>query len=231
MIRVNLLPTKAVVKGTSIRTQLIAAGVIVLLFSALPILWSYSLNSQIEELNAEIAKKEKELREVKEARSKLDKIKKLNQSLKRKLDVINDIEKKRTGPVWLMDQIADALTRFPVRNVRTGNITYKYLDDRIFLDSMKVTGKDVTITGLAINNTYLVAFLNNLRNKSDLFSSVKLVYSDEEKYKGGKVRKFKITCKVNLSAEPRVGGPAAAPEPEEAPEENGGDKTASSKGR
>lgn len=232
MIRVNLLPTKAVVKGTSLRTQGIAAGVIILLSCVFPILWSHSLNSQIEELDKDIAQKEKELREVREARNKLNSIKKLNQNLKRKLDVIDDIEKKRTGPVWLMDQLTDALTRFPVKHTGTGEITYKYLDDRIFLKSMKVTQKDLVISGIAINNTYLVAFLNNLRTKSDLFSNVTLAFSDEEDYKKARVRKFKITCDINLGAEPRVGGPAAAPEPEEASAgEKGGEQTASSEGR
>ncbi len=231
MIRVNLLPTKAVVKGTSLKTQGITAGVIILLSCVFPILWSHSLSSQIEELDKDIAQKEKELREVREARSKLNSIKKLNENLKRKLKVIEDIEKKRTGPVWLMDQMTDALTRFPVRHTGTGKITYKYLDDRLFLKTMKITQNKLVISGIAINNTYLVAFLNNLRSKSDLFSNVTLAFSDEGTYNKAKVREFKITCDIDLSAKPRIGGPAAAPEPEEAPEEDSGKKTASSEGR
>ena len=219
MIRINLLPTKAVVRVTSARTQLIIAGVVILLSLIGPFLWAHSLNSRISELDGEIAKKKLELKKVEQARKKLEAIKKLNEDLKRKLEVISNIEKARVGPVWLMDQMTDAVSRFAIKNRKTGKVTWRYMDDRIFLRKMVVKGNALEIEGVAINNTYLVAFLNNLKSKSDLFQNVHLYYSDEEYHAGSRVRKFKITATIILSAKPRTGGPASETTPEETSDE------------
>ncbi len=208
MIRINLLPTKAVVRATTFRTQVIIASVVVLVSLIGMFSWAASLNSRISKLDSDIAQKQKELKEVEKARKKLKAIKKLNNNLKKKLEVIDNIEKARTGPVWMMDQLTDAISRFPVKSYKTGEVTWRYLDDKVFLKKMNIAKGKITLEGIAINNTYLVAFLNNLKSKSDVFVNVKLLYSDTTKYRKALVRKFKVTCKVKLKAKPRIGGPS-----------------------
>ena len=220
MIRINLLPTKAVVKATTIRTQAIVAGAVVLLSLIGVFSWMHSINARIKELDSEIAVKKEELKKVEEARKKLESIKKLNDNLKKKLEVIENIEKARTGPVWLMDQLADSLSRFSFKESKTGKITYRYMDDKVFLSTLKITQGKIDMSGNAINNTYLVAFLNNLKTKSDLFSNVTLQYSDNDIYGKAVVKKFQVNCGVNLSAKPYIGGPTAIPEPGTSPSSN-----------
>jgi len=213
MIRINLLPTKAVVKATTIRAQAIVAGAVVLLSLIGVFWWMHNINSRIAQLDKDIVLKKEELKKVEEARKKLESIKKLNDNLKRKLEVIQNIEKARTGPVWLMDQLSDSISRFYFRESKTGKVTWRYLDDRVFLQTLKITSGKVDMAGMALNNTYLVAFLNNLKTKSDLFQKVVLVYSDNDKYAKALVKKFQVTCEVNLNAKPYVGGPTEGPGP------------------
>ena len=213
MIRINLLPTKAVVKATTLRTQGIVAGVVVLLSLVGVFSWMHSVNARIAELDKDIAQKKEELKKVEEARKKLESIKKLNDNLKRKLEIIDNIEKARTGPVWLMDQLTDAISRFSFHDERTGRVTWRYMDDKVFLKTMKVTQGKIDVQGMAVNNTYLVAFLNNLKTKSDLFQDVVLAFSDNGVYGKAVIKKFQVTCGVNLNAKPLVGGPTAAMEP------------------
>jgi len=209
MIRINLLPTKAVVRVTTAKTQLIIGGVVILVSLLGLLFWANSLKSDIKHLDTQIKEKQQELKKVQAARKKLDIIKKTNEKLKQKMQVIENIEKSRTGPVWLMDQLTDAVSRFQVKDYRTGRVTWLYKDDKIFLKSVKISGSKLEMDGTAINNTYLVAFLNNLKYKKDVFKSVSLKYSDTEVQNKAKVRKFKVVCNVNLNAKPLVGGPAS----------------------
>ena len=103
MIRINLLPTGAVAAvGPSIRSQLIAAGVaLVLSLSGILFIPNFGLipiNDRISTLEDEIKKTEEELKKVQQARKRLEKIKKLNRNISNKLKIIQDIEKKRAGP-------------------------------------------------------------------------------------------------------------------------------------
>jgi len=213
MIRINLLPTKAVVKATTLRAQGIVAGVVILLSLIGVFSWMHSITARIEELDKDIVLKKEELKKVEEARKKLESIKKLNDNLKRKLEIIDNIEKARTGPVWLMDQLTDSISRFYFHDNRTGKVTWRYMDDKVFLKTMKIAQGKIDMQGMAINNTYLVAFLNNLKTKSDLFQNVVLSYSDNDTYGKAVIKKFQVSCGVNLNAMPIVGGPTAAMEP------------------
>lgn len=206
MIRINLLPTGVVTTGTSIKNQFIVAGVALVLSLSgilfIPNFGMIPINSRISELKTEITKAEKELEKVQKYRKKLEKIKKISKQIKKKLDIIEDIEKKRAGPVWLMDEMTDAVSRFDITEAGTGRETRKYLKNRVFIQTFSVSGDKLAISGMAINNTYLVAFLNNLKAKDALFKNVKLFFSDQAHHRGALVRKFKISATVILNATP-----------------------------
>ena len=224
MIRINLLPTKAVVKVTPAKTQLIMSGVAILLSLIVLFLWAGKLSGDLKQLDTDIEKKQQELKEVKAALEKLENIKKVNEDLKKKLDVINTIEASRTGPVWVMDQLSDAITRFAIKDYNSGKVSFVYKDDKVFLTAMKIEKGQISMDGFAVNNTYLVAFLNNLRVKSDVFSNISLKSSETTTYQNALIRKFKLTCDVNMSGKPLSGGPtieaANADTPSSAPTTN-----------
>jgi|GEM_PF-4370633 len=209
MIRINLLPRAAVSRGSSIRNQLIVAGAAVLLsllgIFFIPGFGYFPVNARITQLDKDIATEEEKLKQVQEYRKKLDEIKKLNKSIEEKLKIIDDIEKKRTGPVWMMDEVTDAVSRFRIMDNKTGKEISKYYDDKemkIFLNRFDVTATSLSIEGVAQNNTFLVAFLNNLKSKCYLFSNVVLYFSDQTSYQGALVRSFRITTDVNMLAKP-----------------------------
>lgn len=210
MIRVNLLPTKAVVKVAPAKTQLMVMGGAVLLSLIVLFLWAGSLSGKLKKLDQDITKKKAELVEVQASLKKLEDIKKVNEDVKKKLDVIQKIEESRTGPVWVMDQLSDATTRFAVKDYNTGKVSYVYRDDVVFLTAMKIDKGQITMDGMAVNNTYLVAFLNNLKVKSDVFTNIALKSSETTNYQKAVIRKFKLTCDVNMSAKPIYGGPTVA---------------------
>jgi len=226
MIRINLLPRTAIKAGSSIRNQAIVAGVAIVLslngILFIPKFGYFPIKKEGADYDAKIKKADDDLKQVQAYRNQLEEIKKLNNSIQEKLKIIGDIEKKRTGPVWLLDQMTDAVSRFRVIDAQTGKETWKYVDDagKVFLNRFDITGNKLSIDGIAINNTYLVAFLNNLKNKKDLFvpESVILYFSDQTTFQGALVRSFKITADVNLMAKPEVGGSAAA---SQTPEQTG----------
>jgi Tfp pilus assembly protein PilN len=173
------------------------------------------INSHITQLDKDIAKAEEDLKKVQEYRKRLDDIKKLNKSIEEKLKIIEDIEKKRTGPVWLLDELTDAVSRFKILDTKTGKEISRYYDDKemkIFLSRFEVVGSQMSIEGMALNNTFLVAFLNNLKAKNYLFNNVILYFSDQTSFQGSLVRSFRITADVILIAKPgEVTTSASAP--------------------
>lgn len=211
MIRINLLPTTITRPVPSIRNQLIAAGVAVFLSLGgvlfLP-LWDFGyfpVTKKIKKLDSDIAKAEQELKKVQAAQKLLAEIKENNRKIEEKINIIKEIENKRTGPVWVMDELTDAVSRFCVTDPASNIGTWKYIDDKIFIQKMSIGGEEIQLEGIALNNTYLVAFLNNLKYKNKLFSDVVLYFSDQAEFEGAMVRKFKISARVNLTAKPEEG--------------------------
>lgn len=211
MIRINLLPTTITRPVPTIRNQLIVAGVAVFLslFGILFLpLWNFGyfpVTNKIKKLDTDIAKAEQELKKVQAAQKLLAEIKENNRKIEEKVNIIKEIENKRTGPVWVMDELTDAVSRFCVTDPGSNIGTWKYIDDKIFIQKMSIGGGELQLEGIALNNTYLVAFLNNLKYKNKLFSDVVLYFSDQAEFEGAMVRKFKISAKVNLTAKPEEG--------------------------
>lgn len=212
MIRINLLPKTAVSKAgpSNLRNQAIVAGVVVLVsligIAIMPNFGFIRINNQIEQLDKDIKKADEELKEVQEAQKLLAEIKENNRKIEEKVNIIKGLENKRTGPVWLMDEMTDAVSRFCVSEEGSGREHWKYLDNKVFIQKFSVAGGQMNIEGMALNNTYLVAFLNNLKFKKDLFSNVVLYYSDQTNFEKAVVRKYKITATVNLAAKPESHG-------------------------
>lgn len=211
MIRINLLPTTVTRPVPSIRNQLIVAGVAVLLslfgvlFLPLGDFGYFPVTKKIKKLDGDIAKAEVELKKVQAAQKLLAEIKENNRKIEEKVNIIKEIENKRTGPVWVMDELTDAVSRFCVTEKGSNIGSWKYIDDKIFIQKMNIGGEELQIEGIALNNTYLVAFLNNLKYKNKLFTDVVLYFSDQAEFEGAMVRKFKISAKVKLTAKPEEG--------------------------
>jgi type IV pilus assembly protein PilN len=157
MIRINLLPFRAAKKRENIKRQIsVYVLTVVLLFCAVAYLFMdldrelTQTKTREQNLRQELAVFEKTLKQIAELEKKI-------KDVKAKLQVIRDLEKKKTGPVHLLDEIAMAVPR-----------------EKLWLNSLAETAGMLKITGTAMDNETVALFMTSLE-KSEYIQSVELV--------------------------------------------------------
>jgi type IV pilus assembly protein PilN len=181
MIRINLLPVRQIKAEVGRRQELIIAGgslgLIVALLLGLNLYQSYRLSGlekQLTELRKEIEALNLKAQGVVELGKKVS-------DLRGKLNVIEELNKKKTGPVRVMESLSSATP------------------SRLWLTQFKETGGALTIDGLAIDNQTIADFLKSLSG-SLYFTGVDLVETTQIEQEGIPLKKFSV--KANLSYQP-----------------------------
>jgi type IV pilus assembly protein PilN len=97
-----------------------------------------------------------ELAGYKKTIERINNLEKKIAEIRKKLDVIKDLEKKKTGPVLLLDQIATAVPK-----------------EKLWLTSLVEKKGKLTVNGTAMDNETVAVFMTNLEN-SELITAVDL---------------------------------------------------------
>ncbi len=180
MIKINLLPYRTQRKRQIIIDHGIIAG-LALLPAAIGIVISFAIiNLQVSRINDEIIKTEQEIKNQKVTIEKINAFKEKKEGLLKKMDVIKTLQKNKTGPVLLMDQLA------------------VNLPGRLWLNDLRQTGMDLKIDGYALDNQSISNYMTNLE-KSSCFKSVDLEkISTEEKLgkRGLSLKSFILKCQI-----------------------------------
>jgi len=156
MIRINLLPFRAARKKENIRRQLMIYGLsVVLLFSIMGYTFFY-LTATLNGLKEEEKRIQDELKTYEQTIKKIAELDKKIKEIRAKLEVIRELERNKTGPVHLLDEIALAVPK-----------------EKLWLSSMKESKGTLTLTGTAMDNETVALFMTNLE-KSDYISGVDL---------------------------------------------------------
>ncbi len=160
MIRINLLPVKEAQRALGRRRQLsvvVLSLTVALLVMVIPYMLQQhrieKLDTEIDQLRAEVAKLELQAKEVKD----LDK-KELD--LKAKLKVIEDLKHKRVGPVRILEDLG---TSAP---------------EKLWLLEFNDAAASATITGMALDNQTIAEFMRRLQ-QSRYFYDVDLVETSQ----------------------------------------------------
>lgn len=157
MIRINLLPFRAAKKRENIKRQItVYALTVVLLLAGIAYLFLH-INSQLSQLQTEQQRLQQELATHEKTLRRIAELEKRIKEVKTKLAVIRDLEKKKTGPVRLLDEIASAVPK-----------------DKLWLTSLSETGGILKLTGRAMDNETVALFMTNLE-KSEHITSVELL--------------------------------------------------------
>jgi type IV pilus assembly protein PilN len=156
MIRINLLPFRAARKKENIRRQLMIYGLsVVLLFSIMGYTLFY-LTSTLNGLKEDEKRIQDELKTHEQTIKRIAELENKIKEIRAKLEVIRKLERDKTGPVHLLDEIALAVPR-----------------EKLWLSSIKETRGSLTMTGTAMDNETVALFMTNLE-KSEYISGVDL---------------------------------------------------------
>ncbi len=144
MIRINLLPLKESEQSVRRRQQVsMAALAVSLTLLLMVVVYAYQkrtlrhLEDQSAALSAEIAKYDAQTKEARDLET-------MRHELQSKLKVINDLDEKRVGPAHMLADLSVAVP------------------EKLWLEDFSESHNVVTITGWALDNQTVAAFMRQL---------------------------------------------------------------------
>lgn len=181
MIRINLLPVREIKAEVVRRRDLVVAGATVgLTVLVLVGLYFYQLY-RLAKLDNELAGLRQDIQalnlKVKEVGDLEIKVK----EVKSKYQVIDDLGKKKIGPVRVMESLASATP------------------GSLWLTEFRESNGTITMNGFAIDNQTVADFLKTL-GKFPYFKNVELIETTQADEKTGPYKKFSITSAVSYQA-------------------------------
>ncbi len=166
MIKVNLFPFREAIIKENIRRQAtiyILSVIFVLLASSY---FYLDLNNKVKALREERDVKQKELDSFKDTNKKIATLKKTIAEVEVKLKTIERLEKGKTGPVKLLDDIASSVQK-----------------DKLWLTTLKEQGGKLILNGTAMDNETVADFMDRLESTKSV-NSVELVRTRQKKIPG-----------------------------------------------
>lgn len=181
MIKINLLPVRAARKKETAIQQLVIAGVVVALIALIVTSLYMVKRVQVATAKDDIASANKKIDELKTKIGKLEELKTLKEQVKKKLDVLSQLRKNKTGPAQRLALLSDLTP------------------ERLWLTNYTESGPDIKLSGIAFTEELIAQFMKALEASSD-FITVELVVSEQTMVAETKLKKFDITMKLESAA-------------------------------
>jgi type IV pilus assembly protein PilN len=177
MIKINLLPLRASKKKETIRQQvsilvLSMIGVLVVGLSVYGLMLS-----KISAAKAQIESSESEIKSLKAKIGAIDNIKKLQADVKKKLDVLNQLRREKSGPASRLAALSDAVP------------------EKLWLTRYAESAGSVSVSGYAFNEELIALFMKNLQ-ASGAFNNVELQVSEQTETGGVKAKRFDLVFQI-----------------------------------
>jgi len=175
MVKINLLPIKSELR----QKALIEHTVLLVLCVTLVFIMSWFVHASIihqrDALNSEITSTKVEIKKLTAEAKEIEAFKKQKQDLEKTLDIITDLNSKKSGPVEVLDQLS------------------LIMPEKLWITNLKNSGNGLVLDGLALDNTIIATFMKKLQ-ASDYFYDVALDFAQQT----GTNHKFIIKCKIKI---------------------------------
>jgi len=189
MIKINLLPVRAAKKKET-AVQQIAIFCFGLLLVALIVISLYVVKRvQISSAQNDITSANAKIGELKKKIGKLEELKSLKDQVKKKLDVLAQLRKNKTGPAERLATLSDITP------------------EQLWLTGYSENGNDIKLSGIAYTEDLIASFMRSLEASRD-YTGVELVVSEQTGSGENKLKKFELTCKLKAPVAPQ---PEATP--------------------
>jgi len=189
MIRINLIPAEEVQRSAGKRQQT-AVGVVVLGSAVLLLLGMHGWQQvSIMAANRTQARLEREIAELKGPYEAVVQMERQKKELQEKIAVIDDLEKKKVGPVRMLTDLSDATP------------------DKLWLTEFVETSGAARLSGLGVDEQTVADFLRRL-DGSPYFVGVDLEETSQVEADGLKHKRFVIRAGIDYAAAPKAAEPA-----------------------
>ena len=190
MLEINLLPVREARRKADLRQYLTQLVLIVILTVVGIGLVHSRMGDQIERAQARVRQMQNDIDQFKPQLEQVAAFKKRKAELEKKIDVLDGLDRARTGPVRVLDELA---TKTP---------------DRLWLTSLSTKGNTISLQGNSLDNELVALFLRRL-GESEYFANVDLDSTKLGADKGGlKLVTFRIRADL-VNPEEREEAPKA----------------------
>lgn len=182
MLKINLLPVREARRREDLR-QIVTQALLVLILVAAGIGFAHSqITEQIDLSNSRIHQMQRDIDQFKPQLEQVAKFRKQKAELEKKIDVIDELDRARTGPVRVLSELAN---RTP---------------DRLWLTTLKTQGRSIMVEGESLDNDLVALFMRSL-GESGFFTDVDLDNTKMGGVRGGlKLVSFKIRAVISHQA-------------------------------
>lgn len=193
MIRINLLPFRAARKKENIRKQVSVFFLCLMLVMIILVWVHFYLGSKQTRLTANVTNTKKELALYKQKNDEIKAIRKKLQDLEMRQNVIKDLEKQRFLPVHILDEL-----------------TREIVPERMWLVRLVITGKQMDVDGIALDNNTVAKFITNLEGlpklndpKAPMYEKVRLNKLQQESIRNINMKRFDISALEGVAPTPQ----------------------------
>lgn len=181
MIRINLLPGKKSKRHSAGQQQIILFVLVLVLIGVSFFLLKSEEDKAIAKLQKTKADIQNETKRLEEIIGDISQQQKQREELTKKLNIIRLLERGKTGPVRILDELSTVIPK------------------KVWLESLADLGGKLQMGGYAVDGKEVAAFMNNLK-ASRFFSEINLISMEksENKTAGFPVMKFSLNCKYIL---------------------------------
>ena len=172
MIRINL------VRGKRKKRRELDAGA---LWIALPLVvlagtiyFHTTVSARISRLNADIVKANADIARLQKEIGEVEKFKARKAELQKKVDIISNLQKGRSGPVRYFEALSAAIP------------------EKCWIDTLSLKDGKVTLSGVGLNNYTIANFMTAL-GQTGRFRDVALGAAEQTTVAGVKLVKFNLT--------------------------------------
>jgi len=177
MIRINLVVVPKLRKQETLVYQAAAGFFVLVMVFAGCYFWGLTKVDQKVALQQRNESKKQEIRQLEASVGEVEKFKQQARTLEEQLSVIRSLEKGRSGPIKMMDELTEIVPR------------------RLWITAFREAGKRVTVDGLAESGMVIADFLDNLKS-SRFFQNPSLVVVNAAEQDGVSLQRFSITLNV-----------------------------------
>lgn len=191
MLEINLLPVReekrradvrqfALLLGGTFAGSVVLAGAVHLKLIGDVV----STRGSLGELQAQIDQFKPQLEQV-------DRYRATKQAIEAKLDVIDRLERSRSGPVHMLEELA------------------LHSPDRLWLTGLEAEKGEMTVKGMSLDNELVALFMTSL-GSSRFFENVELKETEAKNVDGLRLNEFLVSAAIVTPGDPDP-APAAAP--------------------
>jgi len=180
MIKINLLREKGKkAGGTKIPKELLIFFGSLIVMVVLLLLIQWRMGKDKDETIAKINTTEQEIQRYQVRIAEAKKAKEAKEALQEQLNIIDILKKEKGSPAKVLDELS---VQKP---------------EKMHFESVKKEGMKLGVEGVALDDETIANFMTSLRN-SKRFRSVDLIVSEQIEQSKVKLKKFTISCEINL---------------------------------